>query len=115
MPAGFALLALASLYTYLRNKEPGSWYWNLLGAVQVVVGVQVLVGAILFAIGGRPQSNGPSWLHYVYGGLFPIGVLYFAHRHSRKHQGVEVIIFGVACLVAFGLTFRALQTGLGID
>ena len=115
VPAGFALLALGALYTYLRNKEPGGWFWNLLGVVQVIVGAQVVVGAILFALGGRPQSNGPSWLHYVYGGLFPIGVLYFAHKYARKHQGVEVIVFGVACLVAFGLTFRALQTGLGID
>ncbi|HEX2294234.1 MAG TPA: hypothetical protein VHN37_02875 [Actinomycetota bacterium] len=115
VPAGFALLALGALYTYLRNKDTGGWYWNLLAVVQVVLGLQVLVGAILFATGGRPQSNGPSWLHYVYGGLFPIGVLYFAHKYARKHQGVEMLIFGVACLVAFGLTFRALQTGLGTD
>jgi hypothetical protein len=115
VPAGFALLALGALFTYLRNREPGAWYWNLLAVVQVIVGAQVLVGAILFALGGRPQSNGPSWLHYVYGGLFPIGVLFFAHKYARKHAGVEMIVFGVASLVAFGLTFRALQTGLGID
>lgn len=115
VPAGFALLALGALYTYLRNKEPGGWFWNLLGAVQVVLGIQVIVGAILFALGGRPQSNGPNWLHYIYGGLFPAGVLVVAHRYARKHHGVEVIIFGFACLVAFGLTFRALQTGLGVD
>ncbi|HEX2196966.1 MAG TPA: hypothetical protein VHJ76_08590 [Actinomycetota bacterium] len=115
VPAGFALLALGALFTFLRNREPGGWYWNLLGAVQVILGAQVIVGAILFAMGGRPQSNGPNWLHYVYGGLFPIGLLYVAHRYARKHPGVEVVIFGVACLVAFGLTFRALQTGLGTD
>ena len=115
VPAGFALLALGALYTFLRNRDAGGWYWNLLAAVQVVLGAQVVVGAILFALGGRPQSNGPNWLHYVYGGLFPIGVLYVAHKYARKHRGVEVIIFGFACLVAFGLTFRALQTGLGTD
>lgn len=115
VPALFALLALGALFTFLRNREPGGWFWNLLAAVQVVLGVQVVVGAILFALGGRPQSNGPNWLHYVYGGLFPIGVLYVAHKYARKHQGVEIVIFGVACLVAFGLTFRALQTGLGTD
>lgn len=115
VPAGFALLALGALYTYLRNKEAGGWYWNLLAGVQVVVGAQVLVGAILFAMGGRPQSNGPNWLHYVYGGLFPILVLVVAHRYARKHPGVEMLVFGLAGLVAFGLTFRALQTGLGID
>lgn len=115
VPALFALLALGALYTYLRNREPGGWYWNLLAAVQVVLGAQVVVGGILFATGGRPQSNGPSWLHYVYGGLFPILVLYVAHKYARKHPGIEMLVFGVAGLVAFGLTFRALQTGLGID
>jgi heme A synthase len=115
VPTLFALLTLGAIWTYLRNREPGAWYWNLLAAVQVVLGVQVLVGVILFASGGRPQSNGPNWLHYVYGAVFPIGVLYFAHKYARKHPGVEMIIFGVACFVAFGLTFRALQTGLGID
>jgi hypothetical protein len=115
VPALFALLTLGALYTYLRNREPGEWYWNLLAAVQVVLGIQVVVGAILFAMGGRPQSNGPNWLHYVYGGVFPIGVLYVAHRYARKHQGVVMVIFGLAAFVSFGLTFRALQTGLGID
>lgn len=115
VPAGFVLLALGALYTYVRNKEAGGWYWNLLAAVQVILGAQVVVGAILFALGGRPQSNGPNWLHYVYGAVFPIGVLYFAHKYARRHPGVEMLVFGVAGLVAFGLTFRALQTGLGID
>ncbi len=115
VPAGFALLALGALYAYLRNEEAGGWYWNLLAAVQVVLGAQVVVGAILLALGRRAQSNGPGWLHYVYGGLFPILVLYVAHRYARKHQGVEMLVFGVAGLVAFGLTFRALQTGLGVD
>lgn len=115
VPAGFALLVLGALFTFVRNREPGSWYWNLLGVVQAILGVQVVVGVILFLAGGRPQSNGPSWLHYVYGALFPAGILVLAHRYARRHPGVEVIVFGVASLVVFGLTFRALQTGLGID
>ena len=113
VPAGFALLALGAVYTYLRNKEPGSWFWNLLGGVQVVLGIQVIVGAILFATGGRPETSGPSWLHYVYGGLFPLAVLVLAHRTARRRPGIEAVVFGLASLVAFGLTFRALQTGLG--
>lgn len=115
VPAGFALLALGALVTYLRNKEPGGWYWNLLAAVQVVLGVQILVGVVLFATGGRPQSNGPSWLHYFYGAVFPVGLLVLAHKYSRKYPGVEMVLFGIACFLSFGLTFRALQTGLGID
>ncbi|MDQ3958341.1 MAG: hypothetical protein M3273_08485 [Actinomycetota bacterium] len=113
VPAGFALLALGALYSYLRNKEPGGWYWNLLAGVQVVLGLQVIVGLVLLAMGNRAVAKGPDWLHYVYGGLFPLAVLVFAHRFAAKHRGVEAVVFGLASLVAFGLTFRALQTGLG--
>jgi len=113
IPAGFALLALGALFTFLRNKEPGAWFWNLLAAVQVVLGVQVIVGLVLFATGHRAVAKGPDWLHYVYGGLFPLAVLVFAHRFAARHAGVAAATFGIASLVAFGLTFRALQTGLG--
>lgn len=113
VPAGFLLLALAALYTYLRNKEPGGWFWNLLAAEQVVLGIQILVGLVLLLMGNRAVTKGPDWLHYFYGGVFPLAVVVFAHRFSGKHQGAEVAAFGIASLVAFGLTFRALQTGLG--
>jgi hypothetical protein len=83
--------------------------------MQGILGIQIFIGAILFIIGGRPNSNGPEWLHYVYGGLFPFGLLLLAHRYGRRTEGIAWIIFGVAGLVIFGLTFRALQTGLGTD
>lgn len=114
VPVGFGLLALWALISYFRNREPHRSYWALLAAVQVVVGFQVIVGGILFAIGGRPATPGPQWLHYAYGGLFPIVVLVLAHRWARRAEGVAWMVFGAASLVNFGLTFRALQTGLGV-
>jgi hypothetical protein len=113
VPAGFALLALGALFTLVRNREPGAWFWNLLAVAQVILGLEVLVGGILFLTGKRAVIEGPDWLHYVYGGLFPVAVLVVAHRSAGRHPGAEIPIFGVASLVAFGLTFRALQTGLG--
>jgi hypothetical protein len=76
-----------------------------------------VVGAFLYLSGGRPQSNGPEWLHYVYGGLFPAAVLVAAHRiaKSERFSGIPWAVFGFAALVCFGLTFRALQTGNGWD
>lgn len=115
VPGGFALMVVIATYAYIRNREAPRLFWSILAVVQVVLGLQVLIGAVLFAGGGRPNSNGPVWLHYVYGGLFPAAVLVVAHRFARRHEGIEVIVFGFAALVAFGLTFRALQTGLGID
>lgn len=109
------MLALWSLLAFVRNKAPRDAFWTLLAALQVILGVQIAVGAVLFASGYRPASNGPSWLHYAYGALFPVVVLVFAHRYARRYESISWVVFGVAALVIFGLTFRALQTGLGID
>jgi heme A synthase len=115
VPAGFLLMSLWALVAFIRNRAPGENFWRLLAMMQGILGLQVLVGAVLFVTGGRPNSNGPEWLHYVYGGLFPLGLLILAHRYGRKTEGIAWIVFGVAGLVIFGLTFRALQTGLGTD
>ncbi len=113
VPAAFLLLALWSLFAFLRNKTPSRWFWNLLGFVQVILGLQVVVGSLLFLTGLRPPPSGVAWLHYAYGGLFPAAVLVAAHRGARTHQDVAWVIFGFAAFVNFGLTFRALGTGLG--
>lgn len=115
IPAAFALLVLWSAWAYFRNRDAGGGYWAVLAFVQVVLGVQGMIGLVLFLAGGRPQSNGPSWLHYVYGAVFPLGVLLFAHVQARRRPAVAALIFGAAAFVNFGLTFRALQTGLGVD
>lgn len=115
VPAGFLLMALWALAAFVRNKAPGENFWRLVALTQAVLGIQIIVGGILFLAGGRPNSNGPEWLHYVYGGLFPLGLLFLAHRYGRRTEGIAWIAFGLAGLVVFGLTFRALQTGLGTD
>lgn len=115
VPAGFAAIALWALYALMRNHEPASFFWTILAYVQLVIGVQVLIGGILFLGGRRPASNGPSWLHYIYGAVFPALILWLAHLRARKAPAAPWLIFGVAGLICFGLTFRALQTGLGID
>lgn len=115
IPTGFALLALWALYSLIRNRDPHPWFWSLLAIMQVVIGVQFVFGGLLFLSGLRPDSNGPTWLHYVYGALFPAAVLTFAHRWARGSKAAPWLVFGVAAFICFGLTFRALQTGLGID
>lgn len=115
VPSGFGILTVTSIYSYLRNKEAPSWYWTLLGILQGVLALQLLVGLYLFSTGARPQSNGPSWLHYVYGAGFPLLVLAIAHTQAKKRPGVEILIFGIAAFLCTFSTIRALQTGLGID
>jgi hypothetical protein len=115
VPFGFLAMSLWAFVGVARNRTPSAGFWRLLAGVQVVLGLQIVVGGILFLSGHRPASNGPQWLHYAYGGLFPIVVLIYAHRYARRAQGLPWLVFGIAGLVAFGLTFRAMQTGLGID
>lgn len=115
IPIGFGLLVLWTIYSLIRNRPPHDLYWTLLGILQVVIGVQVVVGAVLFVMGQRPHPNGPVWLHYVYGGLFPAAILVGAHRLAKKYEDIPWVVFGIASFVCFGLTFRALQTGLGVD
>ncbi len=115
VPTAFLLLALWALVSFIRNKNPSDRFWNLLAVVQVVIAIQVIVGGVLFLMDHRPSSSGPTWLHYVYGGLFPGALLVFAHRwaQSERFKSIPWAVFGVVAFVCFGLTFRALQTGLG--
>lgn len=101
----FGLLCLWGLTCWIRNKNPGQWFWRLLAFGQALLGLQVLVGVILLLVIG-----GQHWLHYAYG-AFPIVVLIFAHRSSRRLEGLEWAAFAVASLFIFGLQMRGLMTG----
>ena len=114
VPVAFGILAIAAIIGFLRNKPPGQWFWTLLAVAQVTLGVQVLVGAILFLSGlAPPGGGGPIWLHYAYGGLFPAALLVGGHRLGARHKDVAWVIFGGVAILNCGLTVRALLTGLG--
>jgi hypothetical protein len=117
IPAGWLILALWSGAILLRNKLPSSRFWSLLAMMQVALGIQAVLGIVLFLMGYRPQSNGPGWLHYVYGLIFPVVVLVFAHRYARSDRFKEIpwLVFGIAAFLIGFSTIRAIQTGLGID
>lgn len=114
IPAGFGILALWAMYCLIRNKQPGDRFWTLLGIMQVLIGIQVVVGAVLFVMGLTPPTS-PVWLHYAYGGLFPAALLVLAHRLGKdRFESVPWIPFGVVAFLICGLTTRALMTGLGM-
>ena len=115
IPAGFMVLFLVAMFCLAAKKEPHSFFWGLLGAEQAIIVLQLLVGAVLFASGRVPASNGPSWLHYIYGAAFPGLVLLVAHVRARKAPAAPWLIFGVASFICAFSTFRAIQTGLGLD
>jgi hypothetical protein len=117
IPTGWLVIAAWAAATLVRNRPPASLFWSLLAVMQVALGIQALIGIILFLMGYRPNSNGPSWLHYVYGLIFPVVVLTFAHRYAQRDRFKDIpwLVFGVAAFLIGFATIRAIQTGLGID
>ncbi len=109
---GFGLLWLWALVTWIvRRREIASWFWGLLAALQVAVALQAVAGIVLLLTGARR-----SLLHYAYGAIFPVLVLVVAHVVARELEDERPAwhAFGWAGLICFGLTLRALMTGLSI-
>jgi hypothetical protein len=107
--AVFAVLFLWGIGAKLLKRGPGDWFWRWLVLVQVLVVVQTIAGVILYLSGYRADTL----LHYAYG-LFPILVLIVAHVLARGMEREPWIPFAWAGFFCFGLTLRALMTGLGI-
>ncbi len=107
---GFGLLGLWGLVTWIVRRGPGRAFWWLLAFVQVTLMAQLVGGLVLFGLGGRRGV-----LHYLYGVAFPAAVLVAAHWLAREtFPDRPWVPFAVGGFVAFGLTLRALTTGLGI-
>ncbi len=106
----FGILWMWGLVTWIIRRGPGRAYWWMVGFVQAVVLLQALVGVILLLTGGRATI-----LHIVYGAIFPALVLVVAHvlaRDAFAHRPWAP--FAMGAFFCFGLTLRALMTGLGI-
>lgn len=104
----FAVLWLWGMGAWVARRGPGRYFWWVVAYVQAVVLVQALVGVILLATGGRVPV-----LHYVYGAIFPVLVLLTAHvlaREAFSHKPWAP--FSLAAFFSFGLTLRALMTGM---
>ena len=107
---GWGLLMLWGLFAWLAKREPNRWFWRLLGALQAVLAVQVVIGLILWTFNRLPAA-----LHPLYGAVFPVVVLVIAHVFARglDDEKDRWKVFAIASLFLFGLTLRALTTGLG--
>lgn len=113
----FAVGWIWGIGAWVVKRGPGDRYWWWLTVAQVTAGMQALLGIALLAMGRRPGTV----LHYVYG-FGPLLVLAIAHVVAREGQtqarGVAAIKawvpFAWAAFICFGLTLRALMTGLGV-
>jgi hypothetical protein len=107
---GWGALFLWGIGLFILKREAGRLYWGLLAALQVLLGLQLIAGIVLLAMGdGRPL------LHYLYGAALPAIVLVVCHLLTRSLQrGPYHLFFTWGAFFIFGLTARALMTGLGI-
>ena len=112
---GFFVVALFTvgwvwgLIAWIAKREPGERFWVWVTVVQVVAGIQALIGILLFLFGNRA----PAILHYAYG-IFPILALGIAHVVARRPDYRERpwVPFAWVAFICFGLTLRAVMTGL---
>ena len=109
---GWFLLFVFGLGAWILRREPGRPFWRLLAILQVLLVIQLIAGSVLLAAGHWADSL----LHYLYGVVFPAIVLVVAHVFGRGMENEEDTwkVFAVASFVIFGLTLRALTTGLGL-
>ena len=127
---GFAVVAIFALgwiwglIAKLARRGPGDAYWTWLAVAQVVAAAQAVLGTILLLMGRRVTASGAlgGLLHYVYGYL-PLLLFVFAHVIAREGNARAIGIdrpvrpwvpFAWASFISFGLTLRALMTGLGL-
>ena len=107
----FSIGWLFGLVLWVGKRQAGDWFWRWLVAAQVLGIAQAVVGVVLLALGRRPTT----WLHYVYG-FGPLVILGIAHALARDEnfRARPWMAFALASFICFGLTLRALMTGLGI-
>ena len=107
---GWLLLLLWGCVLFVLKRDANRGYWGLLTVLQVLLGVQLLAGLVLLFAGGRPPL-----LHYAYGVVFPVIVLAVCHVLTRGLEKPPYhVFFTIGSFFIFGLTARALMTGLGI-
>jgi hypothetical protein len=106
----FSIGWVFGIVLWIRKRGAGDWFWRWLGAAQVVAIAQALIGVVLLVLGRRPTT----WLHYVYG-FGPLAILAIAHVLARDEnfRRTPWVPFALASFICFGLSLRALMTGLG--
>jgi hypothetical protein len=127
---GFAVVAIFAigwiwgLGARITRRDPGDAFWTWLTVAQVTAGAQAILGTILLLAGHRVEAAGAlgGTLHYIYGYL-PLLLFVFAHVVAREGNarmiGIDRPIrswvpFAWVSFISFGLTLRALMTGLGM-
>lgn len=112
--ASWLAVCLWALALRLRGKEESAAFWRAVSFAQVMLGLQLLLGVGLFAMGRRPGAGGAytNTFHTLYGFGFPVLVLYFSHKWAREGRRHPFAVFAFAGLVIMALAMRAFMVGV---
>ena len=99
---------LAGVWALAANKWPAlrsRALWWFIGAVEVAVFIQVILGVILVS---REKLVAPQF-HMFYGfvAIIAVGILY-SYRSSPFIKGKQYLLYGLGCLFIMGLGIREL-------
>jgi heme A synthase len=103
------ILAVWALWTWLRGQGLNGSYWGALVIAEGLMIVQALLGVALLLTGRAPGRS----IHILYGVLavisIPAALAYLRTGSGRR----EALLYGLATLVIFGFTVRAITTAAG--
>ena len=94
--------------------EETPMFWRAVSVAQILLGLQLLVGLVLFAVGRTPGPQGggaTNAFHLAYGLVFPLITLVVGHRVARDGKYNPHSVFAVVGLIIFGLMARAFMVG----
>lgn len=107
------VMVTALVLRVARRHGDVPWFWRLVSAAQILLGVQLLYGAWLFLRGGRPGPDTFTHVfHPLYAFVFPLIVLFYGHKLAREGRLHPLSAFALVGLVNFGLTARAFMVAV---
>ena len=104
------IMVLALVLRVVAGDRDVPWFWKIVSAAQLLLGLQLIFGLVLLAMGRRPIPGDLfiNSFHILYGFVFPLVVLFFGHKWAREQRYHPLTAFAVVGLVNFGLTARGM-------
>lgn len=100
-------IGLWGIFTFVRGGVLGGSIAGAMIIGQILITIEVILGAIIFADGFRPESN----IHYLYGATALI-VMPFAYSYlQRRDPRQALLFFSIAALFIGGIAIRSITTG----
>ncbi|MGI9017731.1 MAG: hypothetical protein ACR2HR_11625 [Euzebya sp.] len=107
------IMVVALILRAVKSDGEVNWFWRVVSAAQILLGVQLLLGIVLYlrawlGDGGLPGPDTFTHIfHPLYGIVFPAVVLFYGHKFAREGRVHPLTAFAIVGLVNFGLTARA--------